>query len=54
MRRNFETQVELNKTIEARDGELVQSKGEKRIAEWLAARGLAYRYDSKYRIIGEF
>jgi DNA-directed RNA polymerase subunit RPC12/RpoP len=46
-RRNFETQVELNKTVEARDGTLVQSEGERRIAEWLAAHGLAYRYDAK-------
>ena len=53
-RRNFETQVEINKTVEARDGTLVQSEGERRIAEWLTARGLAYRYDSKYRIIPEF
>lgn len=53
-RRNFETQVEINKTIEARDGTVVQSKGERRIAEWLAAHGLAYRYDAKYRIISEF
>ncbi len=53
-RRNFETQVEINKTVEARDGTLVQSQGERRIAEWLTANGLAYRYDSKYRIISEF
>ncbi len=53
-RRNFETQVELSKTIEARDGTVVQSAGERRIAEWLTANGLAYRYDAKYRIIGEF
>ncbi|MBT3296195.1 MAG: HEAT repeat domain-containing protein [Verrucomicrobia bacterium] len=53
-RRNFETQVEVNKTVEARDGTLVQSQGEKRIAEWLTAHALAYRYDAKYRIIGEF
>ncbi len=53
-RRNFETQVEINKTIEARDGTLVQSEGEKRIADWLTAHGLTYRYDSKYRIIAEF
>ncbi len=53
-RRNFETQVELNKTIEARDGTVVQSAGERRIAEWLTTHGLAYRYDAKYRIIGEF
>lgn len=53
-RRNFETQVELNKTIEAQDGTVVQSQGERRIAEWFTARGLAYRYDAKFRIIGEF
>jgi hypothetical protein len=53
-RRNFETQVELNKTIEARDGTIVQSVGERRIAEWLTAQGIAYRYDAKFRIIGEF
>jgi DNA-binding XRE family transcriptional regulator len=53
-RRNFETQVELNKTIEARDGTVVQSEGERRIAEWLTAHSIAYRYDAKFRIIGEF
>ena len=53
-RRNFETQVEINKTVEVRDGTLVQSKGEKRIAEWLTKYAIAYRYDAKYRIIGEF
>ena len=54
VRRNFETQVEINKTVEARDGTLVQSKGEQKIAEWLTVHGLTYRYDTKYRIIGEF
>jgi hypothetical protein len=53
-RRNFETQVELNKTIEARDGTVVQSVGERRVAEWLTAHGFTYRYDAKFRIIGEF
>jgi hypothetical protein len=53
-RRNFETQVEINKTIEARDGTVVQSAGERRIAEWLTAHGIAYRYDAKFRIIAEF
>ncbi len=53
-RRNFEAQVEINKTIEARDGTLVQSEGERRIADWLTAHGLAYRYDAKFRIIAEF
>lgn len=33
--------TQLNKTIEARDGTVVQSEGEPRIAEWLTAHGLA-------------
>lgn len=53
-RRNFETQVELQKTVEARDGTLVQSAGERRIAEWLTQHKIRYRYDAKFRIIGEF
>jgi hypothetical protein len=32
----------------------VQSEGERRIALWLTGNGLAYRYDAKFRIIGEF
>ena len=53
-RRNFETQVELDKTIKARDGTIVQSRGERCIADWLTAHGMTYRYDAKYRIIAEF
>ena len=53
-RRNFETQVELNKTVEVNDGTVVQSEGERRIAQWLSDHGLTYRYDAKFRIIGEF
>lgn len=53
-RRNFETQVEIDKTIKARDGTLVQSEGERKIADWLSVHGLAYRYDAKFRIIAEF
>jgi len=53
-RRNFETRVEWQKTILADDGTVVQSEGERRIADWLATHGLAYRYDAKFRIIGEF
>lgn len=53
-RRNFETQVELNKTVTARDGTIVQSAGERLIAEWLTAHNIGYRYDAKFRIIGEF
>ena len=50
-RRNWETQVELHKTIEAADGTLVQSEGERIIAEWLAAKGIVFRYDNRFRII---
>lgn len=50
-RRNFDTQVDLNKTIQARDGTLVQSDGERRIAELLHARCIAYRYDERIRIV---
>ena len=50
-RRNFDTKVELNKTIVARAGTLVQSDGERLIADWLAAHNLAYRYDERYRIL---
>jgi hypothetical protein len=31
VRRNFETQVEINKTIEARDGAIVQSEAERHV-----------------------
>ena len=50
-RRNFDTKVELNKTIQARDGTLVQSDGERLIAEWLTRNGIVYRYDERMRII---
>ncbi len=53
-RRNFEMQVELNKTIAAGDGTVVQSEGERRIAQWLTATGIVFRYDAKFRIVGEF
>ncbi len=50
-RRNWETQVELKKTIRAADGTVVQSEGERQIAEELAALGLVFRYDNRFRII---
>lgn len=50
-RRNFDTKVELNKTIQAKPGTLVQSDGERLIAEWLADAGIAYRYDERVRIV---
>ena len=33
---------------------MVQSEGERRIADWLTAHGIEYRYDAKFRIIAEF
>jgi hypothetical protein len=50
-RRNFDTKVELKKTIRAKDGTFVQSDGERKIAEFLARHGVAYRYDERVRII---
>lgn len=50
-RRNFDTKVELNKTIAAQAGTLVQSDGERCIADWLASHRIAYRYDERYRIL---
>jgi len=50
-RRNFDTKIELNKTITAKAGTVVQSDGERLIADWLAARGIAYRYDERFRIL---
>ncbi len=50
-RRNFDTRVEVQKTIRTKDGTLVQSVGERLIAEWLAAHNIAYRYDDRLRII---
>ena len=53
-RRNFETKVEDAKNIRTVDGTLVQSDGERRIAEWLSAHKIAYRYDARLRLIEGF
>ncbi len=50
-RRNFDTKVELKKTIRAKDGTFVQSDGERRIAEFLNRHAIVYRYDERMRII---
>jgi len=50
-RRNFETKVELQKNIRAKDGTWVQSIGERMIAEILAASTIRYRYDERFRIL---
>lgn len=53
-RRNFETKVELQKKIRTKDGTLVQSDGERMIAEALAAEKISYRYDERFRILDGF
>lgn len=51
--RNFELQVETAKRLRTTDDVAVQSKGEKRIGDWLAARRIEYVYDERYRIAGD-
>ncbi|NQT91190.1 MAG: HEAT repeat domain-containing protein, partial [Lentisphaerae bacterium] len=53
-RRNFETKVELKKTIQAEDGTVVQSDGERRIANYLRSEGIAFRYDERFRILNGY
>jgi hypothetical protein len=53
-RRNFDTKVELHKTITAKAGTVVQSDGERLVADWLAAHGIAYRYDERFRILSGY
>jgi hypothetical protein len=53
-RRNFDMKVQNQKAILAADRTVVQSKGEKQIADWLSAHGIEYRYDDKFQIIQGF
>lgn len=50
-RRNFETKVELQKKIRAKDGTWVQSDGERLICEALDAERIRYRYDERFRTL---
>ena len=50
-RRNFDMKVQNKKTILTADRTVVQSRGERRIADWLSAMDIAYRYDDKFQII---
>ena len=50
-RRNFDTKVELHKEVRANDGTLVQSDGERRVANWLRKQNIEYRYDERIRIV---
>ena len=47
---NFEATVEGAKRRITQDGTAVQSVGERRIADWLAARNIRYVYDERFRI----
>jgi len=53
-RRNFDMKVQNQKTILAADRTVVQSQGERRIADWLRAHDIDYRYDDKFQIIQGF
>ncbi|MFZ2655683.1 MAG: HEAT repeat domain-containing protein [Victivallales bacterium] len=53
-RRNFDMKVQNQKTILTSDRTVVQSQGERQIADWLCAHGLDYRYDDKFQIIQGF
>lgn len=50
-RSNFETKVELQKNIRAKDGTWVQSDGERLICEVLNKGQIRYRYDERFRIL---
>jgi len=50
-RRNFETKVELQKNIRAKDGTWVQSDGERTICGILDGERIRYRYDERFRIL---
>jgi len=50
-RRNFDMKVQNQKTILTADRTVVQSLGERQIADWLAAHAVVYRYDDKFQII---
>jgi hypothetical protein len=50
-RRNYDTEVELNKTIETQNGTLVQSNGERIISDYLQSHGISFRYDERIRIM---
>jgi len=46
--------VQNQKTILTADHTVVQSKGERLIANWLSAHGVEHRYDDKFQIVQGF
>ena len=51
--RNFEADVASAKRIRTSDDVAVQSRGEKRIGDWLSCKRIEYVYDERYRIAGD-
>lgn len=51
---NFEANVEAAKRLRTVDMVAVQSKGEKRIGDWLNANHIAYVYDERITVAGDF
>jgi hypothetical protein len=50
-RRNFDAKVQNQKTILTENRTIVQSQGERRIADWLTAHAISFRYDDKLQIV---
>ena len=51
--KNFELVVDAAKTKRTEDGIAVQSQGERRIADFLSQKRIAYIYDERYRMAGD-
>ena len=51
--RNFEADVASAKRLRTSDDVAVQSRGEKRIGDWLSRKRIEYVYDERYRIAGD-
>ena len=49
----FDADVEAAKRLRTVDDVAVQSKGERRIGDWLARKGIAYRYDERMVVAGD-
>ena len=51
--RNFAVDVASAKRLRTSDDVAVQSRGEKRIGDWLSRKRIEYVYDERYRIAGD-
>ena len=49
----FQQDVEKAKVLRTTDGVAVQSRGEKRIGDWLARQAIAYVYDARIVVAGD-